>query len=168
MATLADANVTYVFNYRRKLGDHVNLFNVTMTFGNSTLTYATGGIVLLKGSLGCPNVIQSMDIVDEGTSGYNFNYNLTTNKLQLFAAGSHNHTLFVGSGAGTAGTTGVNSSNTQPFFFDSGGTASIPGISAATGTVGGIVTASPSLALSEVANGTAPASLSLTVEILGW
>ena len=167
MATIADANVTYTFNYRRKLGDSVSLFNITMTFGNSALTYATGGIVLKSASMGCPNVIQSVDIVDQGTSGYNFNYNLTTNKLQLFTSNAHNHALWIGSSTGTAGTLAVDASAALG-VFSSVGSLSVAGITAGSGTVGGIVTATPALSLSELANTTAIASVSLTVEVLGW
>jgi hypothetical protein len=167
MASFSSANVTYTINKATRLGDSKVYNNITLTFGNGTLTYATGGIPISLGNCGCPNYIWSMDIADAGTSGYAFNFNTLTQKLQIYTSGSHNHTLYVATNAGTAGTTALNA-GTLGGAFVSGGTQAIAGIAAASGTLGGIVTTQPSGSLSELPNGTAPASLSLIVNVMGF
>ena len=167
MASFSSANVTYTINKMARNGDSKVLNNITLTFGNGTLTYATGGVPISIGNCGCPNYIYSMDIADVGTSGYAFNFNTATQKLQVYTASSHNHTLYVATNAGTAATTSANA-GTLGGVFVSGGTQAIAGIAAASGTLGGIVTAQPAGATTEVANGTALASLSLIVNVYGF
>lgn len=168
MATISSANVTVTINYKRRDGNSKVHNNVTLAFGNGTLQYPTGGFALPGGNIGCPNNIESVDVVDVTSgSGYIFYYNLTTSKLQIYTSGSHNHTLFIGSSSGTAGTTAVNAT-TAAGLFESGGTQSVAGIAAASGTIGGIVTAQPAASLTEVANNTAIAACTVVCEVIGW
>ena len=81
MADIAASNVTYtmVRTGRSEDGRAKNL--VRLAFGNGTLTYPVNGIPLTKGSMGCPNTIESMTIVDQGASGYRFQYDQSAEKL---------------------------------------------------------------------------------------
>jgi hypothetical protein len=52
-----------------------------LAFGNGTLTYPANGIPISKGKLGCPNDVESMQVVDQGASGYRFQYDQSAEKL---------------------------------------------------------------------------------------
>lgn len=84
----AIVSATYTINYKRRLGDSKVANNVSVAFGNGTLTYSAGGFALAGGSMGCPNNIESVIItsVDAGTagSGYVARWNQSTGNLQLF------------------------------------------------------------------------------------
>lgn len=86
MANIASGNVTYTMLNQRKLGDSRNSNRIRLAFGDGALTYPAGGIPLLKGSMGCPVVIESMVVVDQGTSGYKFQYDQDVEKLVIMHA----------------------------------------------------------------------------------
>jgi hypothetical protein len=80
MADIAAGDVTYtVLKRRRYRGRSHNL--VRLAFGNGTLTYPANGIPISKGKLGCPNDVESMQVVDQGASGYRFQYDQSAEKL---------------------------------------------------------------------------------------
>jgi len=85
-------SATYTINYKRRLGDSKVLNNVTIAFGNATLTYTTGGVALSGGSMGCPNNVESVTVlsVDAGTaaSGYTARWNQATNSMVLLRTGA--------------------------------------------------------------------------------
>ena len=90
MAALSAGSLTYTINNRRRLANSKvhNKVNIVLAAGQ---TYPTGGIAIgttgtiaNTGAVGCPNTIESLVIADAGTSGYVFNYNLSTGKLQMF------------------------------------------------------------------------------------
>lgn len=84
MADIAAGDVTYTLKNQRKLSDSRNSNRVKLEFGNGTLTYPVGGIPITKGKLGCPVVIESMQIVDDGTSVYSFMYDQSAEKLLVY------------------------------------------------------------------------------------
>jgi len=169
MAGIGTADVTYTVKNYRRLGNSKVGNRVQLAFGDGAKTYSAGGIPLVIGNLGCPNVVESLTVVEQGTAGYLFSYISSTNKLAIFqtAGAAHNHTLFVASGSGTAGTQAVNALVANG-VFNSGGSQSIAGISAASGTIGGIVTTTPSnAALAEVTS-VAIAAQTIICEVIGW
>lgn len=72
MADLAATNVTYTLVNARKKGDSRTHNRVRLAFGDGALTFPAAGIPLTKGKLGCPTTIESLIVVDKGTSGFNF------------------------------------------------------------------------------------------------
>lgn len=81
MADIAESDVTYTVLKQRTLGDSRKSNLVRLAFGNGTLTYPANGIPLSKGKLGCPVVIESLKVVDQGASGYIFQYDQSAEKL---------------------------------------------------------------------------------------
>ena len=52
-----------------------------LQFGNASLTVGSGGIPLTIGKLGCPVAVESLTVVDQGSSGYVFSYDRANSKL---------------------------------------------------------------------------------------
>lgn len=149
MADIAAADVTYTIVNSRKLGDSRAFNRVRLVFGDGALTVPAGGIPLTKGKLGCPTVIESMTIVDQGTSGYKFQYDQSEEKLVVMQAPAHG--LFIRGGQTHDATLGLNTS--------------ILGKNTATNvTVSGAVVA----AALEQATGVAIAAQTIEVEVVGW
>lgn len=98
MADIAATDVTVTINNQRRVNGR-SYFNVTLVFGNSTLTYPAGGVPITRAKLGCPNIIESLTVYDKGTSGYNWSYDTTNQKLVGFYApavsSAHAHNLKV-------------------------------------------------------------------------
>lgn len=86
MADLAAGNVTYALLTQRTKGDSRKQNRVQLSFGDGALTVPAGGIPLSKGKMGCPTTIESLQIVDQGTSGYVFNYDQSEEKLVVLRA----------------------------------------------------------------------------------
>jgi hypothetical protein len=88
MADIAAADVTHTILKQRKMSGNpsrkMNL--VRLAFGDGSLTVPAGGIPLSKGKMGCPVVIESLKVVDQGTSGYVFNYDQSAEKLVVLFA----------------------------------------------------------------------------------
>lgn len=102
MAALSAGSITYTVNQKARLGNSKVLNVVTLALGNGALTYPTGGIPIVGGNLGCPNTIYRLDVQDGGTSGYVFNYNITTGKLQMYTVGGAAGSLEAEVGAAVA------------------------------------------------------------------
>lgn len=91
MAALSAGSITYSLQNQRRLGNSKVMNRVKVTLA-AAQTYPTGGVLIgigltaATGIVGCPNAIESFLIGDEGTSGYNFNYNTSTGKIQLFVS----------------------------------------------------------------------------------
>jgi hypothetical protein len=83
MAALSAGSITYTVKNQRRLGNSKVMNRVQLTFA-AAQTYPTGGVTVTNGNCGCPNTIESLIVSDEGTSGYNFNYNTSTGKIQMF------------------------------------------------------------------------------------
>jgi len=81
MADIAAGDVTYTIMTARRLANSRTHNRVKLVFGDGALTVPAGGIPISKGKCGCPNVIESMTVVDQGTSGYIFQYDQSDEKL---------------------------------------------------------------------------------------
>lgn len=85
MAAIATANVTYTINKKQIADSGARTFDVSIAFGNGTLTYPSGGVPLLKGSLGCPAVISSFNITNESAGdGFTYKYDATANAIRIY------------------------------------------------------------------------------------
>ena len=93
MSDIASGDVTYTMKNVRRMGNSRVMNRVQLAFGNGALTYPAGGIPILKGKLGCPNVVESLQVVDQGTSGYRFQYDTANSKLVMIYGGSHTHDI---------------------------------------------------------------------------
>lgn len=86
MADIAASDVTVTLLTQRKKGDSRTHNRVRLAFGNGSLTVPAGGIPITKGKLGCPTTIESLVVVDQGTSGYVFNYDQSAEKIVVLFA----------------------------------------------------------------------------------
>lgn len=84
MAALSAGSLTYTVKNQRRLGNS-KVFNRVQISIPAAQTYPTGGVLITSGNAGCPNTIESLVVSDFGTSGYDFNYNTSTGKLQMFS-----------------------------------------------------------------------------------
>lgn len=166
MAAIASANVTYTITKTRKLEDGRKMVHATLAFGNGALTYPTGGVPLLPGSLGCPNVIDSFVVDDNGGSIYEFSFVKSTNALKLFGNGTHAHSFLlknavVADGATTSVNAGANllGANTGSDITIAANNANGGIQNSAIGTDGAQV---------EVASSVAPAAQTLKITVYGY
>jgi len=92
MAAIASSDVTYSITDKAQKLDSGNLQRiVSISFGNGTLTYPAGGIPLLKASMGLPNNILSVDIVDAANAnGFIYKYDKANNKLRIYQGDNTN------------------------------------------------------------------------------
>ena len=85
MTDIAAANVSYSLSLRDSCvaGRHGKLHLVQVSVGDASLTYPSGGIPLTKGNLGCPNKIHSLRVIESNVSGFQFEYDKSTEKLRI-------------------------------------------------------------------------------------
>ncbi len=173
MADIASSDVTYTQTSKSIGESGYRTFNFTLAFGNSTLTYPSGGVPLVAGNLGCPNQIRSFVISDPGSANGNvYKYDITNNKIRIYRGagftpagtvaaptftgsplGTHTHTIPSGTD-GAGGTSGATSGGTPA------GTNSAP-VFTGTAVVAGAL-------IEFVAATTAPAATTLYVTVTGW
>lgn len=166
MAAFVAADVTYTMINHRTLGDSRKMNKVKLVFGAGSETYATGGIPLTIGKMGCPTVIESLIVVDKGSSGYVFHFDQTNNKLKMFVAPAqtHTHDIFIVGGVTEDATIGLNSST-----LGKNAATNITLNGANSATTGGIVSKTLGASeLTEVANATDIATQTLYVEVIGY
>lgn len=166
MAAFVAGDITYLMLNSRKLGDSRNFNRVRMTFGAASETYATGGIPITKGKLGCPTVIESMIVVDKGDSGYSFMYDQSAEKLIMFVAPAqtHTHDIKIMESLTYDATVGLNGSS-----LGKNTATNVTVAGANSTTLGGVVsTTLGAAAMTELANGTDIATQVLEVEVVGW
>lgn len=162
MANLSAGSVTYtVKNLRRGGNSRVNN-RVQLAFGDGVLTYPAGGIPITIGNLGCPNVVESMHIVDQGTSGYGFQYDSVNKKLVVMQSGSHTHNLLLKNAAVADGATARVNAGANLLGANTGGDLTITG----GGANGGIV--ATTIGTASEASTVAIAAQSIMVEVVGW
>ncbi len=85
MADIASGNVAYVQKSTDlSCGQKVSrVFSIA--FGDGALTYPTGGVPLLKGSLGCPNSLESFKLVDPASAnGFVYKYDFVNQKIRIY------------------------------------------------------------------------------------
>lgn len=165
MADFAASDVTYTMLNQRKLSDSRNLNRVRLAFGDGALTYAAGGIPLTKGKMGCPTVIESLIVVDKGTSGYSFKYDQSAEKLVVFQAPAqtHDHDVLLIGGQTHDALVGLQSGSLGK---NTATNVTLNGANSATS--GGVL--SETLAAAALAQTTAVALAAQTieVEVIGW
>jgi len=161
MADIAAGDVTYTLKTKRTTGDSRKLNRVLIEFGNSTLTYPAGGIPITIGKLGCPNIVESMTIVDKGTSGYSFMYDQSAKKLVMFQSAAHTHDIKFMGGQTHDAAVGLNSTS-----LGKNTATNITVAGANSTTAGGVVSASG--AADAEASAVAIAAQAIEVEVLGW
>lgn len=167
MAALTSASITFtqglatVSNFSRK-----SLVS-TLAFGDGVATYPTGGIAISGSLFGMPNNIDVAEILDQGTSGYQFNWNSATGKLQMYyPTGSHGHSLFLKNAAqADAVNNSVNAAASNKLGANTGSDITIVASDGATN--GGVVTLAGAV-MSEIASTVAPAALTLVIRVSGW
>lgn len=168
MADIASSDVTYT--HQNKViheGSGNREFLVKVQFGNSTLTYPSGGIPLLKASLGCPNVIKKLSIYDEDdASGLVFKYDSENNKIKLYRVAAHAHDVLIKGGQAVAGTAAVAHYATNIMGKEAATDAIIAGADSA--TKGGVQSYAQSSLVEVTAASYAPAATVLYVSVVGW
>lgn len=105
MADLAASDLTYSFKIVDKhfIGRPGYVAYGTISFGNGSLTYPSGGIPLTKAKMGMPRKIRSLNVVETNATGYQYEYDVSAEKLRLFVtagftpAGSVAAPVFTGS-----------------------------------------------------------------------
>lgn len=165
MSDIAAGDVTYTLVNQRKLGDHRNLNRIRLAFGNGSLTYPANGIPLNIGKMGCPTVVESMVIVDKGTSGYSFMYDQSAKKLVMWQAPAqtHTHDIKVMGGQTHDATLGL---NTSALGKNTATNATIVGANST--TTGGVVSATLAAAAQSEASAVAIAAQTIEVEVIGY
>ena len=161
MADIVAGDVTYTLLNQRKLSDSRNFNRVRLVFGNGSLTYPADGIPLNKGKLGCPVIIESISIVDQGASAYKFQYDQSAEKLILINP-SHTHALHLNNADVVDGTTTTVNAGTNLLGANTGTDIAVAGVQSTSGA-GGIV----AVALAE-ASAVAIAAQTIEVEVIGW
>jgi hypothetical protein len=168
MTALAATDVTYTkidgkiisgSGYRR------NVFDIA--FGNSTLTYPTGGVPLTKAKLGMPTVIKTFSLMEpDAGNGFAYKYDESTASVRIYQTAIHTHALHlnnadVADGAGARVNAGTNllGSNT-------GADIAIAGVVNTAGA-GGIVQAAAGTQ-TEATTSDAPAATTLRVVVEGY
>ena len=165
MANIASTDVTYTL-VRERVGDGSRKKNlVRLAFGDGALTYPANGIPLLKGSMGCPTYIESLVVVDKGTSGYTFMYDQSAEKLVMWQAPAqtHTHDIKVMESITEDGTVGVQGSK-----FGKNSATNLTVVGANSATNGGVVSATLAAAALSEASAIAIAAQTIEVEVIGY
>ena len=90
MTDIVAANVSYSFNIKDKMFKGRRGFSArgTISFGNGSLTYPSGGIPLTKAKIGTPRVLRSVDILESNAKGYTFEYDVSAETIRIFQSPS--------------------------------------------------------------------------------
>ena len=171
MTDLVAADLTYTIVTRRNLANSRKHNRVRIAFGNSALTVPANGIPISKGKLGCPNEIESMVIVDQGTSGYRFQYDQSAEKLVVMQspAYAHSHHLSIANAVVATGSGALAAENVVTISANKLGANTGAAIVVSGGGLSGGVSAAPLAAqgLAE-ASTVAIAAQTIEVEVIGW
>lgn len=165
MADFAASDVTYTMVNQRKLGDSRNLNRVRLAFGDGALTYAAGGIPLTIGKMGCPTIVESLVVVDKGTSGYSFMYDQSAKKLVVTQspARTHDHDIFLIGGLTLDAAMGLNSATLGK---NTATNVTLNGANSA--TTGGVLSETLAAAAESEVTAVALAAQTIEVEVIGW
>lgn len=168
MGNIAATDLTYTVTHQRR-GEDGRVKNiVTLAFGNASDTYPAGGIPITKAKLGCPNTIESLTIFDKGTSGYEWTYDRTNEKLVGFyaPAQTHAHDLLIKGGQAASTTNNAAHYATDILGKEAATDATIAG--SASATKGGVISATLAAAAMTQLSAVAIAATTLKVEVVGW
>lgn len=165
MADIASGDVTYTMLKQRKLSDSRNMNLIRLAFGNSSLTVPANGIPLLKGKMGCPVTIESLVVVDQGVSGYRFQYDQSAEKLVVMQAPAqtHTHDIKIIASITEDAAVGLNGAT---FGKNTATNATIAGANSTTS--GGVVSTTLAAAAMAEASTVAIAAQTIEVEVIGW
>jgi len=166
VADIGASGVTYTILNQRKLGDSRNLNRVRLAFGNASDTVPANGIPITKGKMGCPTIIESMVVVDQGTSGYVFQYDQSAEKLVVMQAPAqtHTHNMFLLGGLTLDAAIGLNGTTN----FGKNVATNVTINSSNTSTNGGINSTTLAAASLAEASAVAIAAQTIEVEVIGW
>lgn len=162
MANIAATDVVYTVKNLRKLGNSKAHNRIQLVFGDGVLTYPAGGVPITKGKLGCPNVVESLTVVEQGTSGYQFQYDSTNTKLILIQGASHTHDILLKNAAVADGASARVNAGANLLGANTGGDLTVTGGGANGGVVAKIVGAGSEPSTIAVAAQT------IIVEVIGW
>lgn len=166
MADIAAGDVTYTMKNQRKMSDSRNLNRFLLSFGDGALTYPAGGIPITKGKLGCPSIIESLVIVDKGTSGYSFMYDQSAEKLVMFQAPAQTHTHDIKAIGGLTSSEPLLLDASQVFGKNAATNRTIVGANSA--TTGGVVSTTLAASALVEPSTVAIAAQAIEVEVIGW
>ncbi len=167
MTNIVAADVTYLVLKQRIYNSRKHNL-VRMSFGDGALTYPANGIPVSKGKLGCPNNIESMTIVDQGVSGYRFQYDQSAEKLVVMRAPAqtHAHDLKIIGDQAPASTAAAAYYATDIFGKEAATDKTIA--KADTATKGGVLSETLAAAALSEASAVAIAAQVIEVEVIGW
>lgn len=166
MANIAATDVTHTVLKRRNVNSKkYNL--VRIAFGDGALTYPAGGIPLTKAKMGCPNNIESIRVVDQGTIGYQWQYDQSTEKLVGWhaPAQTHGHDFTIVKGAILASSELGLSADATSATINNNTIAATRVLAKATGPV---VSETLAAAVMTQLSTVAIAAQTLELEVIGW
>lgn len=168
MANIAASDITVTILSHRKRDDGFRVIVATLAFGDGALTYGAGGVPISKSVLGCPNVIDSLKVFDKGTSGYEWSYDRTNEKLVAMQAPaqSHAHDVLIKGGQAAASTAALAWYATDILGKEAATDKTILGADSA--TKGGVTASSQPAAALVQPSTVAIAAQTLKVEVIGW
>lgn len=166
MANIAASDITVTLLNQRKLSDSRSMNRVRLAFGDGALTYPAGGIPITKGKLGCPTIIESMVIVDKGTSGYGFMYDQSAEKIVMTQAPAQTHTHDIFALGGLTSSEPLLLDAAVSFGKNAATNRTIVGSTSA--TTGGVVSATLAAAAGVEPSAVAIAAQTIEVEVIGW
>lgn len=84
MAAIASTDLTYTIESKEFLGPKSGFRVIgSISFGNGSLTYPSGGVPLTKAKMGLPRVIKSISIMETNAVGYFIEFDKSAEKLRL-------------------------------------------------------------------------------------
>lgn len=166
MSNIAATDITLTLLTQRRSEDGRRLNVYTMAFGDGALTYPAGGVPITKAKLGCPNIIEQLTVFDKGTSGYEWSYDRTNEKLVGFyaPAQTHTHDLLLKNAAVADGASARVNAGANLLGANTGGDLTVTG----SGANGGIVSTTLAAAALTQLSTVAIALQTLKVEVVGW
>lgn len=174
MADIAATDVTYTMQVGTAKANPADprfsgVFKIA--FGDSSLTYPSGGIPLTKGKLGCPANIDELTILDDDDgNGYAYKFNREGNTIKIYQspARTHAHDLLIIGGQASTTDNEVGHYATDILGKEAATNATIAKADSA--TKGGVISETlAAAALTEVtAASHAPAATVLYVKVVGY
>lgn len=165
MSAIAAANITYTIQQQTVTNFSKKRVIATIAFGDGALTYPSGGVVIAGGSLGLPNTIEMLDVMDNGSQGYAVHWDSVHSAVRLYQSPAHNHSIFLKNAAiADAAGNRVNAAASNLLGSNTGSNITIAGSDGA--TTGGIVNVNAGV-LTEISTSATP-QVTLQVEVQGW
>lgn len=165
MANLQASDVVVtIVNKRRNNG--TSYFTCKLAFGDGVKTYPAGGIPISKAQFGCPAVIHSLTVFDNGIGGYMWTYDKTNEKLVASqgATSAHSHPLILKNAAVADGATTRVNAGTNLLGANTGADLTVAG----GGANGGVQSTTPASTPLVEPSTVAIAAQVLRCEVIGW